>query len=360
MDQEQTNQYNNAMNEANDINDYYKFDSPRETGSGQKKKSWKKGLLIWMSILVVVVIFGSLVALFVKSFFGVPEDILPQTSFVALIPVEGTIASGNTDSFGRAAGYQHDYTLNKLDELIENPANKALILYLDTPGGGVYESDELYFKIKEYQEKTGRPVISYMASMAASGGYYISAPADMIIANRNCWTGSIGVTVGTFYDLSDFLDKHGITTITIDSGANKSMGSLTDPMTDEQKQIFQSLVDEAYEQFAGIVAEGRNLPLDQVKKLADGRIFTAQQALDVGLIDMVASYDEALSIIGDEYDLFGLPVHEIIYQDYSLFGRLLDKMPLPVTGQNETEAILSLVKNNMAGPISYTCPLLMN
>ena len=112
-------------------------------------------------------------------------------------------------------------------------------------------------KLKEYKEKTKRPVYAYMGSMAASGGYYISAPADMIFANRNCWTGSIGVTIGTLYDLSGFLERHGIKAVTIASGRNKSMGSIVDPLTDEQRRIFQSLVDEAYDQFVNIVAEER-------------------------------------------------------------------------------------------------------
>ncbi len=339
---------------SNDINQYYKFDPPK------KKRGWKKGLIIWLIVIAVVLAFGSLIGKAVKSIVSVPEEVLPAGPFVAQLFVEGIISDNNVDSFGRAVDYQHSFTLKKINELIDNPSNKALILYLNTPGGGVFESDELYFKIKEYQKKTGRPVISYMSSMAASGGYYISAPADMILANRNCWTGSIGVTLGTFYDVSGFLDKHGITTITIDSGSNKSMGSITDPMTAEQEKILQSLVDEAYEQFVGIVAEGRNLPLELVKKLADGRIYTANQALEEGLIDSVASYDEALDIIGKQFNLTGLPVHEIKYQDTSIFGRLMGRAPLPLTGRSEAEVILSLMKNNMAHPISYTCPMLMN
>lgn len=343
------------INQERDINDIY-----RVNPEPKKKRGWKKGLLIWGLVLVVVLIFGTLVSGFVKSTLRGPIDEMPDSSFVAVIPIEGVIGGDSTDTFGRALGYQHKFTIKKIDELIDNPANKALILYLNTPGGGVYESDELYFKLKEYQDKTNRPLIAYMGSMAASGGYYVSAPADMIFANRNCWTGSIGVTVGTFYDLSAFLDKHGISTITIDSGDNKSMGSITDPMSPEQVEIFQSMVDEAYEQFVGIVAEGRDMPIDKVKELADGRIYTAKQALDVGLIDMVASYEEALATIAIKFDLAGLDIHEIKYQDNSLFGRLFEQVPGGILPHSETEAILSLVRNNMAGPISYTCPLLMN
>ena len=124
--------------------------------------------------------------------------------------------------------------------MIDDGENKGMILYLDTPGGSVLASDELYFKIKEYQKKTKRPVYASMQSMAASGGYYISAPCDKIIANRNCWTGSIGVTLGTMYDVSELLDKIGVKTNTITSGENKAMGSSVEKMSREQREIFQS------------------------------------------------------------------------------------------------------------------------
>lgn len=110
-----------------------------------------------------------------------------------------------------------------------------MILFVNSPGGGVYESDELYLKIKEYQEQTECPVYAVMGSMAASGGYYISAPADKIVANRNTWTGSIGVTIGTLYDISGLLEQYGVKTETITAGRNKAMGSSVEPMTEEQE-----------------------------------------------------------------------------------------------------------------------------
>lgn len=117
--------------------------------------------------------------------------------YIGTIYIEGTISE---DADGT---YNHQYLLNAIDAMIADDENKGMILYVDTPGGSVFASDELYFKIKEYQEKTERPVYASMQSMAASGGYYISAPCDKIIANRNCWTGSIGVTLGTMYDISE-------------------------------------------------------------------------------------------------------------------------------------------------------------
>ena len=193
--------------------------------------------------------------------------------------------------------------MDTIDDLIYDSENKGLILYVETPGGTVYASDELYLKILEYKEETGRPVYSSMQSQATSGGYYISAPCDKIFANRNCWTGSIGVTMGTFMDVSELLENLGIKTETITSGENKAMGSSYEAMTDEQRAIFQSLIDEAYDQFVGIVAEGRDMPIETVKEIADGRIYTAKQALELDLIDAVGTYEEAVEDMKSEYKL---------------------------------------------------------
>jgi protease-4 len=132
-----------------------------------------------------------------------------------------------------------------------------------------------------------------MQSQATSGGYYISAPCDKILANRNCWTGSIGVTMGSLMDISELLENLGIRVNTITAGSNKAMGSGMEPMTPEQRAIFQALVDEAYEQFVELVAEGRDMSVAEVTKLADGRIYSNYQALDSGLIDNVEDYETA-------------------------------------------------------------------
>ena len=194
--------------------------------------------------------------------------------------------------------------------MINDSDNKGMILYVDTPGGSVFASDELHLKIKEYQDQTGRPVYSSMQSMAASGGYYISASCDKIIANRNCWTGSIGVTMGTIYDVTGLLDKAGIKTQTITSGRNKAMGSSTEKMTAEQREILQSLIDEAYDQFVGIVAEGRDMKDSEVRKIADGRIYTAKQAQKLGLVDEVGTFEDAVEDMKKEYKLSDCAVEE--------------------------------------------------
>ncbi len=272
---------------------------------------WLKVLLIIVLVFVLIIyLMGSCVASIGKAFnsavdtTGLVETGVDVTTadatgeYIGLIHVEGTISEDST-----AVGYNHKYILKSIEDMAKDDNNKGIILYLNTPGGSVYASDELYFAIKDYQEKTQRPVYSSMQSMAASGGYYISAPCDKIYANRNCFTGSIGVTMGEFYDVSELLDKLGVKVEAITAGRNKAMGSSTLPMTEEQKKIFQGLVDEAYEQFTGIVAEGRNMDIKKVKELADGRIYTATQAKENGLIDVVGTYEECVDAMKADYAL---------------------------------------------------------
>ena len=273
--------------------------------------------------------------------------------YIGVIHVEGTISE---DAGGT---YNHQYLLNAIDAMIEDSENQGLILYLDTPGGSVFASDELYFKIKEYQEKTERPVYASMQSMAASGGYYVSAPCDKIIANRNCWTGSIGVTLGTMYDVSELLDNLGIKTNTITSGANKAMGSSVEPMTSEQHAIFQSMVDEAYEQFVGIVAEGRDMKLDKVKKLADGRIYTAKQALANGLIDQIGTFEEAVEDMKKEYELDDCEVEDFSAPASSDWTSLLGLASNAADGSANlsADAVQQLIDLNGKFEFSYLCPI---
>ena len=266
--------------------------------------TWAKALIIIGAAVLVIVLLATgcnkLVEDFKNEFSGT-DTATVETDFghdyIGVIYVEGEINEYGTDT------YNHAYILNSIDAMMNDSENKGMILFVDTPGGSVFASDELHLKVKEYQENTGRPVYSSMQSQATSGGYYISASCDKIIANRNCWTGSIGVTMGTIYDVTGLLDKAGIKTQTITSGRNKAMGSSTEKMTAEQREILQSLVDEAYDQFVGIVAEGRDLKESKVRELADGRIYTALQAQKLGLVDEIGTFEEAIADMQKEYGL---------------------------------------------------------
>lgn len=218
---------------------------------------------------------------------------LPEEEFIGLVEVKGDIFQESGYSYYDYYGdfYDHEWTLGYIDQLIENSENQGLLLYVDSSGGGVYESDELYLKLLEYKEETGRPVWTYMASTACSGGYYISMASDRIYCNRNGVTGSIGVIM-TVTDYTSMMDRLGITETNITSGSNKAMGSETEKMTEEQKSIFQSMVDETYEQFVDVVAQGRNMTREEVRAVSDGRVYTAKQALELKLIDEIATYEQ--------------------------------------------------------------------
>ncbi len=322
---------------------YYKVDD-----NGKKKKGGKKPFIIFIVILLAVVLMGWLLSSMSKD-----KSAAPKEDHITILHVEGTI---QPDSYG-SLDYSQSWMLEQIEDARLDDNNKGLILFINTPGGTVYETDEVYMELLEYQE-TGKPYYVAMGSQATSGGYYMAAPADKIYANRNCWTGSIGVTMGTFYDISGLLEKYGIETETITSGDNKSMGSSVEPMTKEQKEIFQSLVDEAYEQFVGIVADGRNMPVKEVKKLADGRIYTAQQAMKNGLIDEIGILEDAVAGMMADYDLHNCKENEQVYESDDLFSSLF---AAAISGGSSTEksqqgdiaALVELMEDQGQLPIMY-------
>ena len=117
-----------------------------------------------------------------------------EDEYIGRLDISGTISESEGGGLLESDSYHHRWLLDRIEDMKSDGKNKGMILFVNTPGGSVYASDEMYLAIQDYRKKTGRPVYSYMASQATSGGYYISAPCDRIVANRNCWTGSIGVT----------------------------------------------------------------------------------------------------------------------------------------------------------------------
>lgn len=206
--------------------------------------------------------------------------------YIARLDIIGTIQEANET-------YNQQWLIDTVRELKADENNKGLLLFIDSPGGAVYQADELYLELLDYKRE-GKPIWAYMASTAASGGYYISCAADKIYANRNTMTGSIGVLMGPVLDLTGLMEKYGIKATTFKSGKNKNMLNYNQPVTDEQKEIMQAYIDECYEQFVGIVAESRKMPLAKAKEIADGRIYSAKQAHANGLIDSVCGYDDAV------------------------------------------------------------------
>lgn len=255
---------------------------------------------------------------------GGMEFASPMDDYIAIVEVSGTIQEQTeTDVFATEIGYQHTTTMEYIDELMYDEYNQGILLYVDSPGGTVYESEELYLKLEEYKAVTGHPIWVYMAHYAASGGYMISMSADKIYANPNTTTGSIGVIMSG-YDMSGLYEKLGIKYISITSGENKDSSQ----MTEEQIAIYQSQVDEYYERFVDIVEAGRGMSENQVKKLADGRTYTAKQALENGLIDEISLYDDMKNAMSEElgiYEFYAPSVEMDVFA--SLFAKIESLVP---------------------------------
>lgn len=220
---------------------------------------------------------------------------IKSNSYISSIYITGVISEENRT-------YNQKWLLKQIRKSQKDAKNAGILLVIDSPGGTVYEADDAYLALENYKKATGRPVYAYFCSLAASGGYYIGCAADKIFANRNTLTGSIGVIAGQSVDATGLFEKLGIKMTTITAGKNKNMGNYDSVLTDEQRAIFQSIADEAYEQFTGIVADSRKMNIDDVKKLADGRVYTAQQAKNNGLIDEICSMNDAKEKIKQNFD----------------------------------------------------------
>ncbi len=217
---------------------------------------------------------------------------------VVRIPVNGLIMLSDEadDIFGLSEG-SAAHALKSIKAATNDPSVQAILLELDTPGGGVTDSDIIYNALLNFKNSgVDRKVIVHMGDTCCSGGYYIAAAADRIIAHPTTTLGSIGVIINGL-NLSGLAQKLGIEETSIASGKNKAFGGILGNMTEEQKTILKDIVASMHERFVNLVATGRNLPVSQVKDIADGRIFTAEQGIKLGLVDEVGYYDDVIESI---------------------------------------------------------------
>jgi len=183
--------------------------------------------------------------------------------------------------------------LMELKRLKEMPWVKAIVVRIDSPGGAVAPTQEIFEEIQ--RAKKQKPFIASMGGMATSGGYYIAAACDKIVANPGTLTGSIGVIM-QLTNLEELMKKVGVKGLNIKSGANKDLGSPFQTISPEGREILQSLVDNVHAQFVAAVAKGRGMNEAQVRKLADGRVYSGAQAKDLGLIDQFGTLDDAIEL----------------------------------------------------------------
>ena len=214
---------------------------------------------------------------------------------IAVVPIEGAIVPADTTVAGVQPTSTPEGLADALQQAKDDPGVEAIVLELNTPGGGVTSTDLMHQSIVDFKRSTGKPVVVSMADTAASGGYYISTAADRIVANETTLTGSLGVFI-PLRNFSEASKKYGITQKYIKSGKFKTMGSAWNELTPDEREIFQSIVDQEYGEFVQVIVEGRGLPEKRVREIADGRLYSGAQAKELGLVDSFGGLDEAAAI----------------------------------------------------------------
>ncbi len=222
----------------------------------------------------------------IKNLFNKIKYHLFEDNRVGIIKVDGIILDGPIPSASKV--------IKSLENAEKQGLNK-IVLRINSPGGTVGASQEIYREIKKCREK-GMKVVASLGDVAASGGLYIAAAADKIVSNPGSITGSIGVIIKTNV-IKDLYKKIGIDSETVKSGEYKDILSNTKYLSEEEKSILQELIDSTYKQFVEIIAENRNIDIEEVKKFSDGRIFSGLQAKDLGLVDEIGSQSDAVDLI---------------------------------------------------------------
>jgi protease-4 len=243
---------------------------------------------------------------------------------VGVIPIEGII--GNSGEI-----------IDQINEFADSNGIRAVVLRIDTPGGSVAPSQEIYQAVRELRKK--KKVVVSMGSVAASGGYLIAVAADRIVANPGTITGSISAVMH-YANVEELLKKVGIRSSAIKSGKFKDIGSPVREMTAEERSLIQGIVDDIYDQFVRTVSENRKIPLSKIVRLADGRVFTGRQAKELGLIDDLGGLQDAVLLAGRLSGMKGKP--EIVHgmkKKTTLWRYLM---------QNMTSAVSEEIRRNSA------------
>ncbi|MFC4409788.1 signal peptide peptidase SppA [Chungangia koreensis] len=271
---------------------------------------------------------------------------------IAVLTVDGVIQdTGQATSLFATAGYNHQFFMDQLEMIKEDNSIKGVVLKVNSPGGGVVESAQIYDKIMEIKEERQIPIYVSMGAMAASGGYYISAPADKIFVNKETMTGSIGVIFSAL-NYGEFADKYGFDFITIKTGPYKDMGSATREMTEEERALFQEMANDSYETFVDVIEQGRGMSEAEVKKIADGRIMNGRQAVESGLADDYGYAEDVVAAIKTDLGIENAQVFEYgINQDFtSLFAMKASSL---FGGSLETELMGQLLADYSAPRMMY-------
>jgi len=271
-------------------------DAAGKAASPKKSRFWW-----WLggAVVVVALVWSIAVCVLLGIASGLSTPSLPAGGdAVAVIYIEGSI--GVSSAGGGTVN--HTEVLDFVQQANENNRVKAIVVYINSPGGTVVPSDEMYRALSA----SDKPVVAAMGDIAASGGYYIACGADKIVAHPATITGSIGV-YGQLVNAADLLEELGVEGIIVRSGDSKAVGNWFEHPTEEQLAIEQAIVDDLYDLFVRSVAEGRDLDEDVVRSLADGRPYLGQQAVDLGLVDELGNLDHAVALAGEMGGIEGEP-----------------------------------------------------
>jgi protease IV len=242
-------------------------------------------------IVMWVVLAGLVLVFLINTVF--PDLDLSNEERIAVIRVEGVILDAQQ-------------TISELKRYGENPLVKAIVIRIDSPGGGVVPSQEIHDAVKRIRDKHNKLVIASMGTVAASGGYYIAAATDRIVANPGTLTGSIGVIM-ELANVEGLMKKIGVESVVIKSGDHKDLGSPFRAMNGEDRRILQNVMDDVHSQFIEAVAAGRSLDIKEVRTVADGRIFTGRQAKTAKLVDELGDLNDAIKLAADMGGIEGEP-----------------------------------------------------
>ena len=267
----------------------------------------KKSCVIATLVLCALIIVSLVLTLFQKS--------VPLGSKVALVRLEGPITGSKN-------------IIDEIKEYAKDRSIKAIVLRIDSPGGAVAPSQEIYEEVRKTAAK--KKVVVSMGSIAASGGYYIASAATRIIANPGTLTGSIGVIM-EIPNVEGLMNKIGLKTEIIKSGKNKDMGTPFRTMKPEERKILQGVMDNVHEQFIRAVAKGRKMKVEDVRTIADGRVFTGEQALKNGLVDQLGTLEDAIRTAAKLAGVSGEPQVVEKKGKFSVFDILSGKFPKELT-----------------------------
>ena len=291
---------------------------PGATGGGHH--GWVVAAIVIGVLLLFFALAAAIVGLAVAA--SRPGAFAGRSGTVALIDVSGVIgeeSSAGTPITSGSAGARALVSL--LHHARQDSSIGAVVLRINSPGGGVVASAEIYDAVRSLNRV--KPVVVYMGEEAASGGYYISSGARYIVANANTTTGSIGVILHLYY-LQGLYSKIGVQEDVIKSGPHKDIGSR--PLTDDERRILTRLIDDAFNQFIDVVATGRHLPPDQVRKLADGSVYSGVRAEQLGLVDETGYLADAERKAADFAGIQGTPRIEVLEQTPTLFGSVQQRL----------------------------------